>query len=81
MNGKARWHYDLHCPALQNEKEGNILLLLQVCLHPGGTCYFVEKEPVTLEDVPSIQLKLEDALGSAPAANGEFDIHQGLSAL
>lgn len=69
------------CPALQNEREGNFFLLLQVCLLPGGTCFSVEKGPVTLEDVLSIWLKLEDASAFAPAANREFDVHQGLSAV
>ena len=68
----------LRCPALQNETAGNFLLLLQVRLLPGGTCFSVEEGPVTLEDVPSTWLKLEVALGSVPAANREFDIHQGL---
>lgn len=71
----------LHFPALQDERKGNLLLLLQVCLHHGGTCFSVEKGPVTLEDAPSIWLELEAALGSAPAANREFDIHQDLSAV
>lgn len=71
----------LRCPALQNENEGNFLFFLQVCLHLSGRCFSAEEGPVTMEDVPSIWSELEVVLGSAPAANREFDIHQGLSAV
>lgn len=74
----------LHCPALQNEREGNyffLLLLLQVCLHPSGTCFSVEVGPVTLEDVPPLWLKLGDVLDFDPAAKRKFDVHQGLAAV